>query len=105
MLAYLWLFGHTGVGIPCFIRTMTGFSCGSCGLTRALEAVLRADWCAAFGYHPLWLLYVVYGLWVLLSDAVAYVRRGICQWLPSPLWVHMAFAALMTVFGVARNIW
>ena len=41
----------TGVG--CVFLYFLGIPCPGCGMTRALRALLRLDFAAAFGYHPL----------------------------------------------------
>lgn len=43
-------------GIGCPIKFLTGVSCFGCGMTRAVLAVLRLDFAAAFHYHPLWMV-------------------------------------------------
>lgn len=49
--AFLSLF-HIG----CPIKYFSGISCPGCGMSRAVLAVLRLDFEAAFYYHPLFLL-------------------------------------------------
>lgn len=51
-IALLYLFFHL-VGIGCPIRYTTGISCPGCGMTRAVLALLRFDFAAAFQFHPL----------------------------------------------------
>ncbi len=101
-VVYLAIVSHTGRGLPCLLYRLTGHPCGSCGLTRALAAVLRLELRTAFGFHPLWPLYVAWGLWVALSNTVAYIRRGELPLLPAPLWIHLAAVAVVTAFGIWR---
>jgi hypothetical protein len=49
-------------GLPCPIKYLTGIACPGCGMTRALRAVVRLDFSAAFYYHPLWILLPVLGI-------------------------------------------
>ncbi len=104
LLIYLVWVGVTGRGIPCLIHAWTGLSCGSCGLTRALVAVGRLDFFAAFDYNRLWPLYVAWTVWVAAANGCAYVHRGRILGLPGPAWVHGAFVALVTVYGILRNV-
>lgn len=103
-VAYLLIVTYTGRGIPCFIHRTTGLLCGSCGLTRAFSALLQGDLSLAFSHHPLWPLYVAWAVWVAVSDTLVYVRRGKIQCLPRPLWVHASFAAVVTLYGILRNL-
>lgn len=40
----------------CFIKTLTGYACPSCGSTRSLLAMLHADWKGALYWNPFGLL-------------------------------------------------
>lgn len=51
-VSLVYLFFHIA-GIGCPIRFFTGISCPGCGMTRAVLALLRLDFAAAFYYHPL----------------------------------------------------
>ncbi len=101
---YLAWVAVTGRGIPCLIYRYTGRPCASCGLTRALASVLRFDFRAAFSNHLLWPIYVLWGGWVAISDAVVYLRDGRVQWLPGHWWVHILVAAVVTGYGIVRNL-
>ncbi len=103
LAAYLAWVGATGRGIACFIHTWTGFSCGSCGLTRALIAVGRLDFAAAFEYNLLWPVYMAWAAWVVAANGRTYVICRHLVGLPRPLWVHIAFVAAVTMYGVMRN--
>jgi hypothetical protein len=55
-LAAFWLraAGHEGSGFlpPCLFHRLTGFSCPSCGMTRATHAVLNGRLAEAMTFHP-----------------------------------------------------
>ena len=52
--------------VQCPFRFLTGISCPGCGMTRALLALLRGDFAAAYYYHPLVFLLPPAGLlWLL----------------------------------------
>lgn len=49
-LAFI-IMGRTGVG--CVFLYFLGIPCPGCGMTRALRALLRLDFAAAFAWNPL----------------------------------------------------
>jgi hypothetical protein len=53
--AALWpvVTGHTGVGLPCPLRTLTGVPCPVCGMTTAAVALVRGQVGAAFSANPM----------------------------------------------------
>lgn len=60
------------LGVTCPILFLTGVSCAGCGMSRAWLALLRLDFAAAFGYHPLFWLPV-------LAAALLVFRRRISE--------------------------
>ena len=59
----------------CALKTLTGFPCPTCGLTRSLCHALRGEWAASLGYHPAGgLLAAALIGWMVWSAAEA--RRG-----------------------------
>ncbi|WP_342668295.1 DUF2752 domain-containing protein [Actinoplanes subtropicus] len=59
---------HTGVGLPCPLRTLTGVPCPVCGLTTAAVALVRGQAAAAFSANPM-----IFGLATLAVAAVPLV--------------------------------
>lgn len=104
LTAYGLLVMLTGHGIPCPVYQLSGLSCPGCGMSRALAALLRLDFAAAFGYNPLWPLYLAYILYVFLSAAVPYVRYGDLRLEPRPAWLSWAVLGVVVAFGVWRNL-
>lgn len=43
----------------CLLKGLTGLSCPTCGLTRAVCHALQGDWAASLGFHPAGILVVV----------------------------------------------
>jgi hypothetical protein len=44
---------HTGAGLPCPLRTLTGIPCPVCGMTTAAVALVRGQVGAAFSANPM----------------------------------------------------
>ncbi len=61
--------------IPCFMRSVTGIPCPSCGMTRAWLAALQLDFSAAFSYHPMFWTVPVFGAMFL------FVKKKVPVWL------------------------
>ncbi len=104
LVAYSLIVMLTGHGIPCPVHRLSGLSCPGCGMSRALAALFRLDFAAAFSYNPLWPLYLAYVLYVFLSAAVPYVRHGSFRLDPRPAWISWAMLGAILVFGVWRNL-
>ena len=62
--------------LPCVLRSILGFPCPGCGMTRAWLAALRLDFPAAFRWHPMFwsipllAVYIVYDGKVFPNKAV-----------------------------------
>ena len=63
----------------CLLKRLTGLSCPTCGLTRAICYALQGDWGASLGFHPAGIL-VVFSLvgWVAWMSLEAW--RGQALW-------------------------
>lgn len=79
-------------GITCPIRFLTGVSCAGCGMSRAWLALLRLDFAAAWGYHPLFWLPVSVALVLLL-------RHRLPKWLTRAV-VAVACVLLLIVYAI-----
>ena len=88
----------------CPIYHWTGWLCPGCGATRALHALLHGELSAALAFNPLLVLIAPFiaglAVWHLLSLA----RTG--RFATITLGSRQAFtmAALMLIFGFARNL-
>lgn len=103
LVGYGLFYNITGFGIPCVFHQATGLQCPGCGLSRAIAAVLRLDFSAAFGYNLLWPLYAAYLLWGGIGMAHAYIKRGEPCCLPGKTWLHAVILAVVVAYGVLRN--
>lgn len=53
------LYARTGLGLPCPLRSLTGWECPLCGATRMGSALLHGDLASAFADNPVVLLGLV----------------------------------------------
>lgn len=103
-LLYGWFFLHTGIGIPCPIRLVTGFKCPGCGVTHMCAALLRLDISAAFAANPMVLLLSPVLAAVFLPAFWGYLKNGrfrLGRVQNIAVWICIL---LLLVFGVVRNI-
>jgi hypothetical protein len=94
----------TGTYPACIVRSVTGWSCPGCGLTRATHHLLRGDVAQALGANALIvpvlvMLMLTWGGWLLWSLG----RR--------PSWLHRAavpawlgLATVAAPFTILRNL-
>ena len=93
----------TGIGIPCLFRTITGWQCPACGISRMLLSLLRLDFRAAYAYNPFLFVTAPLLLGCLIGSDVHYIKTGnssLGKWI-FLLWGEIVFAL---IFGVWRNI-
>lgn len=99
LLLYRYLCAHVPFfGIPCLLRTLTGYYCPGCGGTRAVYALLHLQLFRSFCYHPL----VIYGaavyLWFMVSHTIEALSRhrilvGM-RYHPAWLWAALVILAV-----------
>lgn len=103
-LAYAALVRGLGYGIPCVFHALTGLLCPGCGVTRMGTCLLRGDLLGAFAQNPVvFVLLPVMGA-VALIHLGRYVKTGERA---APRWegrCWMALAAVLVLWGVARNL-
>ncbi|HEX8399196.1 MAG TPA: DUF2752 domain-containing protein [Pyrinomonadaceae bacterium] len=88
----------------CPFYALTGLSCPGCGATRGMHRLLNGDWLAALDYNALLVLFVpmiIYFVLNLVSVAARGRTLGIGKLPPAGIW---AFAIILLVFGVLRNL-
>lgn len=104
-LAAILIFSRIDVGVLCVVRRFTGYSCPGCGMTRALGAMLRLDFRAAWEYNHFCYPIVAYLCHVFGSAAVRRLRTGEWNFDPSPAWLNVVFLVLLVAWGVLRNFY
>ena len=99
-----------GWGMPCLFRTLTGWQCPGCGMTRAaylmthaVVALLRLDIRTAFACNALFPVYGAYCGWLTVSTARRYIRTGKATLPARPVAVHIILLVLALGYGVLRN--
>lgn len=93
-----------GVFLPCPFRTLTGWWCPGCGLTRATHHLFRGDVSQALRYN----LFVVLILAAITASWLAWLHRaagGSVLWARRfPVWAQVAAGVALVAFAVIRNL-
>lgn len=101
-LGYAGLVNWLGFGLPCPFRTLTGFLCPGCGVSRLCLALLRGDLAGAWAANPALCLALPPVAALLVWRGVGYVKgRGPARW-ENRVWLTLA--VLLVIFGVVRNL-
>ena len=94
-----------GVGfLPCPFRTLTGWWCPGCGLTRASHHLFRGDLAQAMRFNAFVVL-ILAGLsltWLAWTLRVA--GRPIRRLGTAPNWLYAACITVLIAFAVVRNM-
>ncbi len=72
LVLYLLLFAFK-LEIPCMFKSILGISCPSCGMTRAIDSILKFNFYEAFKYNILSIPLVVLGcisIFVVIYDII-----------------------------------
>lgn len=87
----------------CWWRELTGWSCPSCGLQRALHAALRGHLVEAVGYNYFLTLSVPLLAGMVACDLLlppsSRLRRALQGW-----WTGRLYIALLFLWWIARNL-
>ncbi len=112
-LALSAVYAATGIGLPCPLLALTGWSCPLCGATRMGSALLHGDLGAAFAFNPLALIGVAVligltGLWAVQAAGGPAVRppRALADWarrVGTSRWLVLGVLAA-TAYAVLRNL-
>lgn len=87
------------VGIGCPILFFTGISCPGCGMTRAYFSLLRFDFSAALGSHPLFPLPPILLLLFLFKEEGKLPKRVYDTAVWAFCGLFLAVWALRMIFG------
>jgi len=93
-----------GVFLPCPFRTLTGWWCPGCGLTRATHHLLRGDVTQALRYHALVIVILTALAFGWLAWMWSASGRSIRPILRVPVRVHVALGAVLVAFAIVRNL-
>ena len=90
---------------PCMFKTLTGWNCLSCGATRATFALAHGDLVTAFYYHPLYIIFLGWLLYLYVRLVVSLLVRPYRPYrFELTLRRGLAIAAICAAFLIIRNL-
>jgi hypothetical protein len=103
--AYVGLNDPSGGGfLPCPFRTLTGWWCPGCGLTRATHHLLHGDLGRAVGFNAL-VVVILAGLFATWLVWLLHCTGRRLAWARAiPVWAQVASVAVLVAFAVVRNL-
>lgn len=86
------------LGVGCLFRTVFHVPCPGCGMTRAVLCLLRLDFGAALGYHPMVFALPVMYLYFLF-DGKLFRKKwlNVCIWIAIGLGFALHWGRLLSV--------
>ena len=101
LLYLLWIY-CTDIKIPCPIKSITGYLCPACGITRMVVAICRFDFVAAYYFNPFLFATFPVVLFCIVYSDIKYIKTGQRKlgYLSYLLWLEIIAAI---AFGILRN--
>jgi hypothetical protein len=93
-----------GAFLPCPFRTLTGWWCPGCGMTRATHHLLRGNVTQALQYN-LFVVAILLGLtatWLVWLLHRAGRSINVTRW--APVWAQVLAGTALVTFAVVRNL-
>ena len=60
----------------CFIKTLTGWSCPSCGIQRAIHSLLNGHWMEALSYNYFFVISIPYASLICIAYGLRKINRA-----------------------------
>ena len=92
-----------GAFLPCPFRSLTGWWCPGCGMTRATHHLLRGDVTQALRYNVFVVAVLLSITTGWLAWALSSTGRSLTRGRQIPSWAPVAAIGVLVAFAVARN--
>ena len=101
-LAYFIFYTITGLGLPCWFRTITTLKCPSCGVTHMFSDMVHGDFAAAFKDNI-----VMFCIWPFIAGLLICADYRTTAHKKLPKWcniVMIAIVVILVIWGIIRNL-
>lgn len=89
----------------CFVKTLTGWSCPSCGVQRAFHSLLHGNWREALSYNYFFVISIPYAILICIAYGLRRMKRAVHV---SDMFEHRSLAMIYVfcffVWFIMRNI-
>ena len=65
----------TGLAVPCIFRTLTGWLCPGCGITRACLSLIKGNVQASFSYNPFLYIAGPCIIYLIVREDLNYIKK------------------------------
>lgn len=93
-----------GFGVPCFIKSFTGLSCPSCGVTRMSVQFMHGNIRRGFYYNQI--LPFVFPLMAIFSIRLIlrYIKTGESTLSKNENYFLLLLIIILLIYGIVRNL-
>jgi hypothetical protein len=94
----------TGLAVPCIFRTLTGWQCPGCGITRACLSLLKGEIRTSFSYNPFLYIAGPCIIYLIVRGDLNYIKRDTYRrGTADTVLIYILIVAAL-IFGVVRNL-
>lgn len=94
----------TGLAVPCIFRTLTGWQCPGCGITRACLSLLKGEIRTSFSYNPFLYIAGPCIIYLIVRGDLNYIKDNTFQLNRQDTVLTYILTVAALIFGVVRNL-
>ena len=94
----------TGLAVPCIFRTLTGWQCPGCGITRACLSLLKGEIRTSFSYNPFLYFAGPCIIYLIVRGDLNYIKGDAYRLGTADTVLIYILIMAALIFGVVRNL-
>ena len=94
----------TGLAVPCIFRTLTGWLCPGCGITRASLSLIKGNVQASFSYNPFLYIAGPCIIYLIVRGDLNYIKKDTYRLCTADTVLIYILIVAALIFGVVRNL-
>ena len=94
----------TGLAVPCIFRTLTGWQCPGCGITRACLSLLKGEIRTSFSYNPVLYIAGPCIIYLIVRGDLNYIKGDAYRLGSADTVLIYILIMAALIFGVVRNL-